>query len=250
MDVIGVIPARYASKRLPFKLIRKILDKPLIQWTWENAKSARLLDKLIIAYDDVEIERVAREFKAEIVYTSPKHLSGTDRIAEVVRDIDVKIVINIQADEPLIDPLVIDTLAEEMLSNPKIYMATARKRITNPKEINDPNVVKVICDKNGFAIYFSRLPIPFYREKQDNLVYYKHLGIYAYTKDFLFTFKNLPASYLEEAEKLEQLRVLEAGYDIKVIETNSDSIGVDTEEDLKKVEEILRRRKDKDSAKL
>jgi len=170
------------------------------------------------------------------------HSSGTDRVAEVVRDMDVKIIINIQADEPLVNPIIIDTLAEEMLSNPKLNMATIRKKITDIEEINNPNIVKVICDKDGFAIYFSRFPIPFYREKIENMIYYKHLGIYAYTKDFLFTFKNLPFSYLEDAEKLEQLRAIEAGYKIKVIETSFDSIGVDTEEDLKKVENILRKK--------
>jgi len=242
MDVVGVIPARYASKRLPFKLLRKILNKPLIQWTWENAKKARLLDKLIIACDDVSIEKVAKEFGADVVITSVMHSSGTDRIAEVVRDMDVKIIINIQADEPLVNPIIIDTLAEEMLSNPKLNMATIRKKITDIEDINNPNIVKVICDKDGFAIYFSRFPIPFYREKIENMIYYKHLGIYAYTKDFLFTFKNLPFSYLEDAEKLEQLRAIEAGYKIKVIETSFDSIGVDTEEDLKKVENILRKK--------
>ena len=242
MDVVGVIPARYASKRLPFKLLRKILNKPLIQWTWENAKKARLLDKLIIACDDASIEKVAKEFGADVVITSVMHSSGTDRVAEVVRDMDVKIIINIQADEPLVNPIIIDTLAEEMLSNPKLNMATIRKKITDIEEINNPNIVKVICDKDGFAIYFSRFPIPFYREKIENMIYYKHLGIYAYTKDFLFTFKNLPFSYLEDAEKLEQLRAIEAGYKIKVIETSFDSIGVDTEEDLKKVENILRKK--------
>ncbi|MCM8831105.1 MAG: 3-deoxy-manno-octulosonate cytidylyltransferase [Candidatus Omnitrophica bacterium] len=239
MKVIGVIPARYASTRLPYKLLLKLFGKPIIQWTWENASKAKILDRLIIACDDPTIEEVAKEFGASVVYTSTKHLSGTDRVAEAVRDIDVDIVINIQADEPLIHPFIIDSLAEEMLSNPQNLMATVRKKIDDISEAKNPSIVKVICDKNGYAIYFSRYPIPYYRETATEQVYYKHIGIYAYTKDFLFTFKNLPRSYLEEAEKLEQLRALSAGYKIKVIDTLFDSWGVDTEEDLAKLERIL-----------
>ncbi|MCM8787433.1 MAG: 3-deoxy-manno-octulosonate cytidylyltransferase [Candidatus Omnitrophica bacterium] len=239
MKVIGVIPARYASTRLPYKLLRKLFGKPLIQWTWENASKAKTLDKLIIACDDPAIGDVAKEFGATVIYTSTQHLSGTDRVAEAVRDIDVDVIINIQADEPLIHPFIIDSLAEEMLSNPQILMATVRKKIEDISEVQNPSIVKVICDKNGYAIYFSRFPIPYYRESDTEQVYYKHIGIYAYTKDFLFTFKNLPRSYLEDAEKLEQLRALSSGYKIKVIDTLFDSWGVDTEEDLAKLERIL-----------
>jgi 3-deoxy-manno-octulosonate cytidylyltransferase (CMP-KDO synthetase) len=237
--IIGVIPARYASKRLPFKLVRKIAGKPLLQWTWENASRARLLDKLIIACDETEIERAAKEFGAKVISTSPQHLSGTDRVAECISNIDVDIVINIQADEPLLHPSVIDSLAQEMLSNSKLVMATVKKRIEDTADINNPNVVKVVCDKDNFALYFSRLAIPYQRDSDTQVAYYKHLGIYAYTKDFLYTFKNLPKSCLEEAERLEQLRALEAGYRIKVIETKFDSVGVDTDEDFQKVERIL-----------
>ena len=245
-NVVGVIPARYASKRLPYKLLRPIKGKPLLQWTWERASSARSLDKLIIACDHPDLERMAKDIGAEVVFTSPQHSSGTDRIAEAVRDIDVSIVINIQADEPLIEPIVIDKLAQEMLSNPNLVMATAKKKIEHSDEIKDPNVVKVVCDKGDFALYFSRLPIPYFRRDNNNRkseklekIYYKHLGIYGYTKDFLYTFKNLPQSYLEKAEKLEQLRALQAGYRIKVIESQFESLGVDTEEDLLKIEKVL-----------
>jgi 3-deoxy-manno-octulosonate cytidylyltransferase (CMP-KDO synthetase) len=239
MNVIGIIPARYQSTRLPFKVLRKLFDKPLLQWTWENASKAAMLDKLIIACDDARIEAAAKEFGAQVVLTSDKHSSGTDRIAEAVRDIDAKIVINIQADEPLIHSSNIDSLAQEMLDNPDLVMATLRKKIDDDDEINDPNIVKVVCDKNDFALYFSRFAVPYYREENASKVYYKHLGIYSYTKDFLYTFKNMPFSQLEKAEKLEQLRVLEAGYKIKVVETQFDSWGIDTEEDLGKVENIL-----------
>lgn len=273
LNVIGVIPARYASKRLPFKLLRSLCGKTLLQWTWENASSAGILDKLIIACDHPELEKEAKDFGAEVVMTSVDHSSGTDRIAEAVRDIDVDIVINIQADEPLLHPSVINNLAQEMLSNSNLVMATAKKRIEDKEEIANPNVVKVICDKSNYAVYFSRFPLPFFRNhntsevnnvsaaklppaccssevreadnreilKSDSkeAIYYKHLGVYAYTKDFLYTFKNSPRSYLEQAEKLEQLRAIESGYKIKVIETQFDSLGVDTAEDLKRVENIL-----------
>jgi 3-deoxy-manno-octulosonate cytidylyltransferase (CMP-KDO synthetase) len=241
INVIGVIPARYASKRLSHKLLRPLYGKSLLQWAWDNASRAHSLDELVIACDHPEIEQAAKEFGANVVMTSADHSSGTDRIAEAVSDIDAKIVINIQADEPLIQSSIIDGLVQEMLADPNLAMATVRKRIDDSEQINNPNVVKVICDRADFAIYFSRSPIPYYRQKEEGLdrIYYKHLGIYAYTKDFLYTFKNLPRSYLEQAEMLEQLRALQAGCKIKVIETQFDSWGVDTEEDFQEVEKIL-----------
>jgi len=239
INVVGVIPARYASKRLPFKLLRTLYGKTLLQWVWDNVSRARLLDELIIACDHPELEACAKEFGANVVMTSADHSSGTDRIAEPLSNIDAKIVINIQADEPLIHPTIIDSLAHEMIDNPDLVMATVRKRIEEENEIKNPNVVKVICDREDYAIYFSRFPIPYHRTAATEKIYYKHLGVYAYTKDFLYTFKNLPRSYLEQAEKLEQLRALQAGYKIKVIETQFDSWGIDTEEDLKEVERIL-----------
>jgi len=238
-NVVGVIPARYESKRLEHKLTKKLSGKTLLQWSWENASSAHCLDRLIIACDHEELRREAEKFGAEVVLTSVDHSSGTDRIAEAVADIDAKVIINIQADEPLINPSIIDRLAQEILNDEDLVMATAKKKIEDENETKNPNVVKVITDRSDFAIYFSRHALPFYRSRSFNKSYYKHLGIYAYTKDFLYTFKNLPESYLELAEKLEQLRVIEAGYKIKVIETQFDSWGVDTEEDLAKVEEIL-----------
>jgi len=238
-NIIGVIPARYESTRLYHKLLRIICGKSLLQWTWENASATHSLDKLIIACDHLEIKKEAEKFGAEVVLTSPEHSSGTDRIAEAIREIDTKTVINIQADEPLIHHSIIDRLAQEMLSDQELAMATVKKRIDQESEINNSNVVKVVTTREGIALYFSRSPIPFYRDQGSQTLHYKHLGIYAYTKDFLYTFKNLPKSSLEEAEKLEQLRALEAGYKIKVVETQFDSCGVDTEEDLCKVERLL-----------
>ncbi len=243
MEVIGVIPARYESQRLPHKLLRKIMGKPILQWTWENVRRSHLLDRVIIACDSQEVMDVAAGFGAEALLTSPKHASGTDRIAEAVRDIEVDVVINIQADEPLIHPSTIDALVSCMVETDcPPQMATVKKKIDDESEIRNTSVVKVVTDKDGYALYFSRYPIPYLRDKKNKISFYKHIGIYAYTKDFLYTFKNLPPSYLEMAEKLEQLRALENGYRIKVIETQFDSWGVDTEDDLKKVEEIISER--------
>jgi 3-deoxy-manno-octulosonate cytidylyltransferase (CMP-KDO synthetase) len=238
LNIIGVIPARYESTRLSCKLLRTICGKSLLEWSWSNASTAHSLDKLIIACDHPEIKKTVEKFGAEAIMTSSEHSSGTDRIAEAVRDIDAEIVINIQADEPLIHHSIIDNLVQEMAVNSDLVMATVKKRIDREEEVNNPNVVKVITDRENFAIYFSRFPIPFYRQSLCK-VYYKHLGIYAYTKDFLYTFKNLPQSSLEKAERLEQLRVLESGHKIRVIETQFDSCGVDTAEDLERVEKIL-----------
>ncbi len=245
MDVIGVIPARFSSTRFEGKVLADILGKPMLQRVYERAKQALLLDDLIIACDDERIASVAKEFGAKVVLTAKAHASGTDRICEVVNPIDVKIVINIQGDEPLIHPMMIDKVAQTLLDDSSISMATIMKAIDEPEVVNDPDVVKVVIDKNNFALYFSRAAIPFHaRNSQIKIpVYFKHIGLYGYTKDFLFTYKNLPVSYLERVESLEQLRVIEEGFKIKVIETKYDTIGVDTPEDLHKVIEYLKKEK-------
>ena len=245
MNVIGVIPARYSSTRFEGKVLANILGKPMLQHVWELAKEALLLDDLIIACDDERVLNVAKEFGAKVIFTAKAHTCGTDRIAEVVNPIDVKIIINIQGDEPLIHPVMIDSIAQTLLDDSSISMATLMKKIEKPKELDDPNVVKVVVDKNNFALYFSRAAIP-YQAKNSQVkspVYYKHIGLYGYTKDFLFTYKNLPVSNLEGIECLEQLRVLEEGLKIKVVETKYETIGVDTPEDLKKVEEYIKKTK-------
>jgi 3-deoxy-manno-octulosonate cytidylyltransferase (CMP-KDO synthetase) len=243
MDIIGVIPARYSSTRFEAKVLADILGKPMIQHVWERAKQALLLDDLIIACDDERVEAVAKEFGAKTILTAKGHTSGTDRIIEVVNPIDVKIVINIQADEPLVHPTMIDAVAQGLLDDTCVSMATIMKRIENAQEFNDPNVVKVVVDKNNFALYFSRAPIPCRAQTSEvkSPVYYKHIGLYGYTKDFLFIYKNLPVSNLEKIERLEQLRVLEGGFRIKVIETKFDTVGVDTPQDLEKVKLYLKR---------
>ncbi len=239
MEVLGVIPARLSSKRLPQKLLRKILGKTILEWTWTSAKKAKNLEDLIIAVDSEELKKEAESFGAKAILTSVGHSSGTERICEVVSSIETKIVVNIQADEPLIHPSVIDSLAEVMLQDPQLQMATVVKEIEDEEEINNPNVVKVVIDKDNFALYFSRASLPFLRDKDSKPTYFKHIGIYAYTKDFLYIFKNLVPSPLEKAEKLEQLRVLEAGFRIKTVVSPFESYGIDTEEDLAKVERLL-----------
>jgi len=244
MDVVGIITARYGSTRFEGKLLADLCGKPVIQHTWENAKQSNSINDLIIATDDRRIYNVAKGFGANVVYTSTAHKSGSDRLTEVAVSIDAKIIVNIQADEPLLHPAMIDDTAEAVLKDSSIAMSTLCHKIKNATEIQDPNVVKVVFDRNGIALYFSRSPIPYERMGSDDKLqfidYYKHIGIYAYTKDFLFTFKSLPQSRLEKTEKLEQLRVLENGYRIKVIETRFDTIGIDTPEDLEKAIEIIR----------
>lgn len=241
MEVIGVIPARYSSTRFEGKVLADILGKPMIQHVWERAKLAKTLDDLIIACDDERVANVAREFGSKVVMTSKAHASGTDRIIEVVNPLDVKIVINIQADEPLVHPMMIDGVARALSEDSSLSMATIIRKIEDPLSINDPHVVKVVVDRNNFALYFSRAAIPYLavNSEVESPVYYKHIGLYGYTKDFLFTYKNLPPSSLEKTECLEQLRVLEEGLRIKAIETKYDTLGVDTPQDLEKLKEHL-----------
>lgn len=243
MDVVGVIPARYASVRFEGKVLADLLGKPVIQHVWEAASRSKTLTHLIVACDDERVFQAVSAFGGKAVMTAKEHTSGSERIAEAVSDIDVKVVVNIQADEPLIHPAMIDDVAYYLLNNEDEVMATLMKRIEHEEEILDANVVKVVVDRKGRALYFSRCPIPFVREEEPGMrVHYKHIGLYAYTKDFLFTYKNLPVSKLERFEKLEQLRVLENGYPIKVIETKFETIGVDTREDLEKVKQYLNMR--------
>jgi 3-deoxy-manno-octulosonate cytidylyltransferase (CMP-KDO synthetase) len=242
MDVIGIIPARYASTRFEGKVLADIFGKPMIQHVWERAKRATLLEDLIVACDDERIKKTVEEFGGKVVITAKGHLSGTDRLTEIVNPLEIKIVVNIQADEPLIHPSMIDGVARALLDNSTLNMATLMKCIEDKSELNNPNVVKVVTDKDGFALYFSRATIPYLTPDTQHLTpnFYKHIGLYAYTKDFLFTFTNLPQGRLERKEKLEQLRALENGYRIKVIETKFNTIGIDTPEDLEKVRSYLK----------
>ncbi len=238
MEAIGVIPARYSSTRFEGKVIAKLGGKPVVQHVWERAKQARLLNDLIIATDDQRVADVVTGFGGKAVLTSVDQPSGTDRLAEVVNPIDVKIIINIQGDEPFVHPSMIDELVRALQEDENITMATVIKRITQKEELMDPNVVKAVIDRFGNALYFSRSPIPF-EKGEPSKMFYKHLGLYAYTKDFLFTFTNLPKTNLEMAESLEQLRVLENNYKIKTIETKFETIGIDTPQDLERANALL-----------
>lgn len=249
MKAIGVIPARWGATRFEGKVLADLLGKPVIQHVWENAKKAKTLDDLIIAADDERIIKVVESFGGKAVYTSPDQPSGTDRLAEVVNPLDVKIAVNIQGDEPLVKPIMIDNLVIALENEKTAQMATMIKKIEDDSELVNSNVVKVVVDRNGYALYFSRYAIPYNRtgekDKKKKPTYFKHIGLYAFTKDFLFTFRNLPESSLESAERLEQLRVLEYGYKIKTVETRFDTVGVDTPEDLARVKEILVREKER-----
>ncbi len=237
MKTIGIIPARYGSTRFPGKPLADILGKPMIQHVWERASQAKTLEKVIIATDDERILKKAKEFGAEAVLTSPSLSSGTERVADAVKDLEVDIVANIQGDEPLIEPKAINEAIESLVNDPKIPMATLAYKTTKKEEIRDPNVVKVVFDKDNLALYFSRFPIPF--SKEYSSLFYKHLGLYIYRKEFLAKLIQLGPSPLEKIEGLEQLRVLASGYRIKVVETEYDSIGVDTPEDLERVRALV-----------
>ncbi|MGH7198319.1 MAG: 3-deoxy-manno-octulosonate cytidylyltransferase [Candidatus Omnitrophota bacterium] len=240
MEAVGIIPARYGSTRLEAKVLRELCGKPLIQHVYERAKRAKTLDDLIVATDDDRVIQAVESFGGKAVFTSKAHQTGTDRLAEVANELDVRIVLNIQGDEPLIHPLTIDDLVRTMQNDPAIQMATVVKKSFSPEEFKSRNVVKAIVNDRKFAMYFSRSPVPTRLDPGPNEnFFYKHLGIYAYTKDFLFTFKKLPPAYLETHERLEQLRALENGYAIKVIETKFETVGVDTAEDLEQARALL-----------
>jgi 3-deoxy-manno-octulosonate cytidylyltransferase (CMP-KDO synthetase) len=231
VNVIAVIPARYESSRFPAKVLAKDTGKYLIQHTYERALSAELLEKVFIAADDERVMAACKSFGAPCVMTSVHHKSGTDRIAEAVRDIDTEIVVNLQGDEPEIDPANIDTLARLLLDNPSCPMATLVAPLRDAAQIADPNIVKAITGTDGRAICFSRLPIPYNRDAAGIGPvgdYLRHLGIYAYRRDFLMKITSLPQGRLEAAEKLEQLRVLENGYSILTAKVTHSCDGIDT----------------------
>ena len=239
--VIGVIPARYGSSRFPGKVLAEIAGKPMIQWVYEQANKSQLLDELFVAVDDERVLKCVEKFGGKAVMTKIEHQSGTDRLAEALEKIDADIIVNIQGDQPLFDSKMIDEAVKPMLDDTTIQMSTLKTKI-GEEDYSDPAVVKVVVDENDFALYFSRSLIPFSRDKVEVEIF-EHVGLYVYRKEFLLTISKLPQSYLEKIEMLEQLRVLEKGYKIKVIETKCDSItgiSVDTPEDLAKVEKIIK----------
>jgi 3-deoxy-manno-octulosonate cytidylyltransferase (CMP-KDO synthetase) len=236
--VLGVIPARFQSSRFPGKALALLASKPIIQHVWERSQRAATLSDVIIATDDSRIYNEARGFGARVAMTSPAHLSGTDRVAEVAEAYpDATLIVNIQGDEPLIDPAAIDAAARALLGDTRLSMGTLSKRIERVDEITNPNVVKVVTALNGDAIYFSRNPIPYNRG--GGAVYFKHIGLYVYRRDFLLAYPSLAVGPLEKIECLEQLRALENGHRIGVVETGYESLGVDTPEDLEEVSRMI-----------
>ena len=207
----------------------------MLQHVYERASLARYLTATIIATDDERVYNAARSFGALVVMTRADHVSGTDRVAEAASAENAELVVNIQGDEPLIDPAAIDAAILPLAHDPEIVMGTLKKAIEDPREIADPNVVKVVTDRNADAIYFSRCPIPYERDQATPRTHFKHIGLYVYRRDFLMAYSALPVGPLEQAERLEQLRALENGYRIRVVETEYESLGVDTPEDLERV---------------
>jgi len=239
--VLGILPARWGSSRFPGKPLHVIAGKPLIQHVWERCKECSKLDEILVATDDMRIFEAVEAFGGKAVMTSPDHPTGTDRIAEAVRAIPAAThIVNIQGDEPLIDPALIDELAATMIADPSLDMATAANPL-DPADpaVSDPNVVKVVTALDGRALYFSRSPLPFFRNPVAGLPVFRHKGIYAYTRAFLDKFVTWPPSPLETAESLEQLRALENGASIKVIPTHDTSPGVDTPAQALEIERIL-----------
>lgn len=236
-----MIPSRWGSTRFPGKPLHLIAGKPLVQHVWERCRECKRLDEIIVAVDDERIAQVVRAFGGQAVMTSPDHLTGTDRIAEAVATVPAAThIINIQGDEPLIDPALIDELAATMAADATLDMATAANPLDpDDPAVRDPNVVKVAVALDGRALYFSRSPLPFFRNPVDGLPVLRHKGIYAYRRSFLERFVTWPPSPLEKAESLEQLRALENGASIKVLSTTDTSPGVDTPEQAREVERLL-----------
>ena len=238
--ILGVIPARYASSRFPGKVLVSIAGKTMLQHVWERVSRARYVTDLVIATDDERIRASAEKFRARVVMTRADHPSGTDRVAEVASTSNAQLVVNVQGDEPLIDPEAIDAAVLGLLEQEDVPMGTLKKRIEHSPEITDPNVVKVVTDREGNAIYFSRSPIPYVREAGgEPTAHFKHIGLYVYRRDFLLAYSDLPVGPLERAERLEQLRALENGFRIRVVETEYESMGVDTPEDWARVSELF-----------
>jgi 3-deoxy-manno-octulosonate cytidylyltransferase (CMP-KDO synthetase) len=243
MKKIIVIPARYASTRLPGKPLIDIGGKPLLQRVYDGACRSKLSDGILIATDDERIKKAALAFGAEVIMTDPALPSGTDRVFAAIQDKEADLVVNLQGDEPFIEPSIIDQLFSA-LAEGDVAMATLCCPITDESEYRNPNTVKVVLNNSGFALYFSRSPIPYVNNSkfkiQNSKFVYKHIGIYGFTRSFLEQFVALPKSPLEETESLEQLRVLENGHRIKVLATDYHGFGIDTPDDLERARKLLR----------
>jgi len=255
MRVVAIIPARFGSTRLPGKPLADIGGKPMIQHVYQSAAKARVLDRVIVATDDRRIEAAVKSFGGEVMMTSPNHASGTDRLAEVARKIKADLLVNVQGDLPFIHAATISRAVRPLRQNRRVPMGTVCTAIYDEAEWHDPNIVKVLTDRAGFALYFTRAPIPFVRNSvvdprgrklptrnKRRLWGFRHLGLYVYRREFLLKFARLRPTALERTESLEQLRALENGYRIYVAEVDERSVEVDTSEDLKRAELYLKRR--------
>ncbi len=239
MRIVAVIPSRYSSSRFPGKPLALIKGKPMIQHVYQRVASASLVDRVVVATDDERITTAVESFGGQAIMTSSENRSGTDRVAETATYLNIDaldIVINIQGDQPLIDPRALDQVVDPLKHNPDLGMTTLAFRIKEDGEYTNPKDVKVTMDRNGFALYFSRASIPFARDGRKRPPAYKHLGVYAYTRKFLGMFTKLPQGQLEQVEKLEQLRAMEHGFRIKVVVTPYDSPEVDLPSDIKVIE--------------
>lgn len=245
MKITAIIPARYGSTRFEGKALADIMGKPMIQHVYERTMRTPLVSEVVVATDDERIAAVVRGFGGRAEMTATSHETGTDRLAEVAARLDSDVIVNVQGDEPLIEPAMINEAIEPLVADSALLMSTLKSRIRTLHDFLSPNVVKVVTDWEGYALYFSRSPLPNFRDKWNDLkddafvsgrlLCYKHVGLYVYRREFLLQFAQMSPTYLELAEKLEQLRVLENGYRIRVVETSHDSIGVDTPGDLEAV---------------
>jgi 3-deoxy-manno-octulosonate cytidylyltransferase (CMP-KDO synthetase) len=240
MKSVIVIPARYGATRFPGKSLARIKGRPMLQWVWEAASRSRLTEQVIVATDDDRIADVAAKFGADVVMTKQSHRSGTDRMAEVADKVPAQLYVNVQGDEPLLSRDAVDDLIRAMMENPRTPIGTLAHRIEKKAEWLSPDVVKVVCNRHNEALYFSRSPLPFQRRFDPAVRLLRHVGIYAFRARALATFVSLKPSSLELAESLEQLRALENGLAIQVIETKYRCLGVDTPADLARVEAALR----------
>lgn len=236
---IAVIPARYQSTRLPAKALADLAGRSMIEHVYRRASAARSVSSVIVATDDERILRAVQAFGGDARMTGASHQSGTDRIAEVVASVPCDLVVNVQGDEPLLEPEMIDEAVAAFSGDPSLQMSTLRRRISDPGERQNPNVTKVVVDRDGFALYFSRAPIPHVRDGCPPAPAWRHVGLYVYTRECLLRLSGLPPTELERSEALEQLRALEHGIRIKALETRHDSIGVDTPEDLARVRQMM-----------
>ena len=240
LQVVAVIPARFASSRFPGKPLADIDGRPMIEHVYRRAASAATVSRVIVATDDLRVADAVQRFGGEVRLTRSDHTSGTDRLAEVAATLDCDIIMNVQGDEPLIDPRALDEAITPFSVDPSVQMTTLYSRIVDPAELTDPNIVKVVIDRAGFALYFSRAAVPYVRDPRGGWSpLYKHIGLYGYRRSALLVLAALEPTPLERTESLEQLRALEHGIRIKAVETAYDSIGVDTPADLEQVRRLI-----------